>query len=77
MATDALRARFLDAHGYRTQILEFIEMEHTPKNVLLRAVRRTAAETDTEGRQRDYDQLKAALALKDWHLERISSAGTT
>ncbi|MBS0206552.1 MAG: SAM-dependent methyltransferase [Planctomycetes bacterium] len=73
MATDALRARFLDAHGYRTQMLEFIDMEHTPKNVLLRAIRRnssTAAEV--EARQRDYDQLKADLALKDWHLERVS-----
>ena len=36
--TDALRAELLEQQGYRTQILEFIDMEHTPKNILLRAV---------------------------------------
>lgn len=38
--TDALRANLLEAAGYQTQILEFIDMEHTPKNILLRAVRK-------------------------------------
>ncbi|MCI8576360.1 MAG: SAM-dependent methyltransferase [Lachnospiraceae bacterium] len=37
--TDALRAQILESQGYRTQILEFIDMEHTPKNILIRAVR--------------------------------------
>lgn len=36
--TDALRAELLEAQGYRTQLLEFIDMEHTPKNILIRAV---------------------------------------
>lgn len=36
--TDALRAQLLEHRGYRTQILEFIDMEHTPKNLLIRAV---------------------------------------
>ena len=36
--TDAARAELLEASGYRTQILEFIDMEHTPKNLLIRAV---------------------------------------
>ena len=37
--TDAIRAQVLEYRGYRTQILEFIDMEHTPKNILIRAVR--------------------------------------
>ena len=37
--TDAIRAQILENHGYRTQILEFIDMEHTPKNILIRAVK--------------------------------------
>ena len=37
--TDALRANMLEAEGYKTQILEFIDMEHTPKNILIRAVK--------------------------------------
>jgi SAM-dependent methyltransferase len=36
--TDAVRANLLTAKGYDTQILEFINMEHTPKNLLIRAV---------------------------------------
>ena len=36
--TDAVRANLLTANGYVTQILEFIDMEHTPKNLLIRAV---------------------------------------
>lgn len=38
LATDAARALLLEEKGYRTQILEFIDSEHTPKNLLLRAV---------------------------------------
>ena len=37
--TDAIRAQVLEYRGYGTQILEFIDMEHTPKNILIRAVK--------------------------------------
>lgn len=40
LITDALRANLLEQQGYDTQILEFIDMEHTPKNLLIRAVKR-------------------------------------
>lgn len=40
LITDALRAELLEQNGYRVQLLEFIDMEHTPKNILIRAVRR-------------------------------------
>lgn len=36
--TDALRAELLEGYGYRTQLLEFIDMEHTPKNILIRSI---------------------------------------
>lgn len=38
LITDGLRANILEECGYKTQILEFIDMEHTPKNLLIRAV---------------------------------------
>lgn len=38
--TDALRAELLKEQGYDTQILEFIDMQHTPKNLLIRAVKK-------------------------------------
>jgi hypothetical protein len=40
LMTDALRAAWLEACGYRVQALEFVDPEHTPKNLLLRAIRR-------------------------------------
>lgn len=50
LITDAIRAGLLEQQGYDTQILEFIDMEHTPKNLLIRAVKRPNG-TGT-GRQR-------------------------
>lgn len=70
LATDALRAQFLELNGYRTQVLEFIETEHTAKNVLLRAIRRPdASQTDFALRREVYEQLKGVLGLDHWHLE--------
>ena len=40
LLTDALRANLLEQQGYETQILEYIDMEHTPKNLLIRAVKK-------------------------------------
>ena len=39
LITDGIRAELLESKGYHTQILEFIDMEHTPKNLLIRAVK--------------------------------------
>ena len=43
LLTDGLRAKYLENMGYDTQVLEFIDMEHTPKNILLRAVKKKGA----------------------------------
>lgn len=40
LVTDGLRAEMLEQCGYDTQVLEFIDMEHTPKNILIRGVKR-------------------------------------
>ncbi len=47
LVTDALRAEYLENSGYNVQLLEFIDMEHTPKNILIRAVK--AKETENKG----------------------------
>lgn len=39
LATDGLRGKYLEREGYEAQVLEFIDMEHTPKNILIRAVK--------------------------------------
>lgn len=40
LLTDGIRACTMEAYGYDTQVLEFIDMEHTPKNILLRGIRK-------------------------------------
>ncbi len=40
LVTDALRGEWLEQQGYKVQMLEFIDMEHTPKNILIRAVKK-------------------------------------
>lgn len=40
LITDGIRAGVLEEYGYETQIVEFIDMEHTPKNLMIRAVKR-------------------------------------
>ena len=40
LMTDAIRANVLESVGYETAILEFIDMEHTPKNLLIRAIKK-------------------------------------
>ena len=40
LVTDALRGEWLEQQGYKVQMLEFIDMEHTPKNILIRAIKK-------------------------------------
>ncbi|PKK89558.1 MAG: SAM-dependent methyltransferase [Candidatus Wallbacteria bacterium HGW-Wallbacteria-1] len=40
LVTDAIRGNWLEAQGYRVQLLEFIDMAHTPKNILIRACKK-------------------------------------
>ena len=70
IATDALRAAALERLGYRTQVLEFIDLEHTAKNVLIRAIRRDDAADQRPGVTERYHALKATLGITTWHLER-------
>lgn len=49
LVTDSVRAGLLEEQGYETQILEFIDMEHTPKNILIRAVKRKDEERQRSG----------------------------
>lgn len=57
IVTDAERAKLLTANGYDTQILEFIDMEHTPKNLLIRAVK--GGKEDISAREKTKDMLEA------------------
>lgn len=52
LATDAVRAELLEQKGYSVQALEFIDMTHTPKNIMLRAVKTQASKNTEDGKVR-------------------------
>jgi hypothetical protein len=56
--TDSLRAALLRRHGYRVDVVEFVDSAHTPRNLLIRA-RYTGAPADTA----EYDAL-----VKTWQV---------
>jgi len=58
--TDAIRAELLESRGYRTQILEFIDMEHTPKNILIRAVR----QGEKKDNRKELEELMTFLSVE-------------
>lgn len=65
LITDAVRADLLEEHGYDTQILEFIDMEHTPKNILIRAVKKNHMKYRAGAKdQKALLQLEALLQIR-------------
>jgi hypothetical protein len=65
LATDAARAQLLEAVGYRTQVVEFVDLEHTAKNVLIRAVRKGGGDSEALRRYRAFkEQLGIDPALE-------------
>lgn len=60
LVTDGLRAEMLEQCGYDTQVLEFIDMEHTPKNILIRAVKKN---TDVKANFEKYNKCCKALEV--------------
>ena len=70
MITDTIRALILEYFGYKTQIMEFIEMEHTPKNVLLVGKKTSKNAKDPKILQQIAD-LKAQYGIRMHYLETI------
>ncbi len=64
LMTDAIRANYLITQGYRTQLLEFVDMEHTPKNLLIRAVKAPIPEAVKKNAQDEIDRLCAEFHLQ-------------
>lgn len=67
LATDAVRGQLLQVLGYKVQMLEFIDPGHTPKNLMIRAVKGSGGNRDA--RWREYVEFKRGLSL-DPYLER-------
>lgn len=66
LITDSVRANILEVLGYSTQILEFIDMEHTPKNMMIRAIKSNNCNKEYVN---EYKELKKQWNLKDLYIE--------
>lgn len=65
LITDAIRANLLEEQGYSVQVMEFIDMEHTPKNILIRAVKETEKKVKDTGIKELTDFLHVRNTLQE------------
>lgn len=72
--TDALRASIMRLQGYRVDVVEFVESEHTPRNTMLRATRTSAAVKGGSVRT-EYDELVATWAVRPKLAELLEARG--
>ncbi|MCA9049284.1 MAG: SAM-dependent methyltransferase [Planctomycetaceae bacterium] len=72
LATDAVRAAVLECVGYDTRVMEFIELEHTPKNLLIRAIRRSTdrSEEAAKHRRQQLHEFVQQLGVPELQLQR-------
>lgn len=68
LITDSLRANILEIQGYQVQLLEFIDMEHTPKNILIRAIK--SESKDNREALESHNEFKKFWGLEDLYIER-------
>ncbi len=66
LVTDSLRGLFLETKGYRVQLMEFIAMEHTPKNILIRAIK---TGKENKNAEKEYNDFKKFWNLEDLFIE--------
>ncbi|MDA3854231.1 MAG: SAM-dependent methyltransferase, partial [Bacteroidales bacterium] len=69
--TDAIRALYLEAYGYKTQVFEFIATEHTPKNIIITAIKVKEVTEADPAKLEEVAQLKALLGVKHHYLDTL------
>ena len=62
LATDSFRSLSLELCGYKTKMIEFIDMEHTPKNILIKAIKSNSS--NLKEKLVEYNKLKKFLGIK-------------
>jgi hypothetical protein len=77
MVTDSIRALILEAYGYKTSVFDFIATEHTPKNVMIAAVKRDAiSQQKQQEKLQQVTDLKKLFGIKEHYLEKLMSSTT-
>jgi protein-L-isoaspartate O-methyltransferase len=71
MVTDVMRSLLLEGEGYKTKVFEFVGVEHTPKNVMITAERRSPNAEKTNRAQQKIAALKTTFGVKRHYLEDL------
>ena len=69
--TDTIRAMILEAHGYKTNVFEFISLEHTPKNVMIVGRKTSNKKTDKEQIVNNIAVIKKLYGIEKHYLETL------
>lgn len=64
LVTDALRGEWLEQMGYKVQMLEFIDIEHTPKNILIRAVKKSQGQKKSAEAGKELPRIITSLNIR-------------
>ena len=75
LCTDAIRANLLGCCGYKTQLLEFVDFEHTPKNILIRAVRGNSSRENRKQLLSEAESIMGEFAFEPTLYRLLKEAG--
>ena len=72
IVTDTIRAIILRAYGYKTNVMEFISTDHTPKNLLITAIKETDPSEPLQNHLEEITALKKLFGIDSHHLEKLT-----
>ena len=73
IVTDTIRALMLEAYGYQTKVMEFIATDHTPKNLLITAIKKVNVETPIAEYLEKVEALKKQFGIEKQQLQLLLS----
>lgn len=72
IVTDTIRALILRAYGYQTHVMEFISTDHTPKNLLITAIKESDPSEPLQNYMEEIEALKALYGISEHQLEKLT-----
>ncbi len=75
LVTDAIRGCLLESAGYKTDLLEFIDIEHSPKNILIRAVKKNISRDKRARALKEATDLAGAFAVEQTLMKLMNATG--
>ena len=75
LLTDGIRGSLLEACGYKTQLLEFVDLTHSPKNILIRAVKSNVSAKKKQASLEEVKRSMGTFSVEPTLYRLLSEAG--